>query len=88
MSVSADKDFLVKQMNILKLLNRVHQQNLFKDQVDEGNNYDIEAHIGNYKVRTTMSLLRQFRILSHRPMSRNADYDRHNYNFTLCFVPV
>jgi hypothetical protein len=56
LSVAADKDFLMKQTNILRLFHRVHQNNLFKDQVDEGNNYDIEAHIGNYKVRMMMQL--------------------------------
>jgi len=51
MSLAADKLFLTKQMNILKLVHRLHQENIFKDQVDVGNTYDIEAHISSYKVR-------------------------------------
>jgi hypothetical protein len=56
MSLAADKLFLTKQMDILQLIHRLHQKNIFKDQVDMGNTYDIEAHIGSYKVRTAIKL--------------------------------
>jgi hypothetical protein len=51
--LAADKDLIMKQMNILRLYRNTHQRNLFKDQVELGNTYDIEAHITNYKVRRT-----------------------------------
>jgi hypothetical protein len=54
MSLAADKPFLMKQKNILGLVHRIHQDNVFKEQVDVGNTYDIEAHISNYKVRMTI----------------------------------
>ena len=56
MSLAADKVFLVMQKNILQLVHRMNQKNLFKDQVDVGNTYDIEAHIGSYKVRTAIKI--------------------------------
>jgi len=56
MSLAADKQFLTKQKNILHLVHRMHQENIFKDQVDVGNTYDIEAHISSYKVRTAIKI--------------------------------
>jgi len=55
-SVAADKEFLMKQRNLLRLFHRVTQYNFFKDQVEEGTNFDIEAQIGNFKVRVTIEL--------------------------------
>ncbi|XP_066991439.1 hexamerin [Anabrus simplex] len=45
----ADKEFLTKQKNIIQLFIRPHQQNMFKEQVDIGNSYDIEANIDKYR---------------------------------------
>nr|AIO11839.1 hemocyanin-like protein [Coptotermes formosanus] len=45
----ADKTLLMKQMNVLRLVHRLHQENIFKEQVDVGNTYDIEAQISSYK---------------------------------------
>ena len=56
MSLAADKVFLTKQQNILQLVHRLHQKNIFMDQVDVGNTYDIEAHINNYKVRIAIKI--------------------------------
>jgi hypothetical protein len=42
------------QRDILRLVHRIHQDNVFKDQIDIGNTYDIEAHVTNYKVRTAI----------------------------------
>jgi hypothetical protein len=56
MSLPADKLFLTKQISILKLVHKLHQENVYKDQVDVGNSYDIEAHIGSYKVRTVIKI--------------------------------
>ncbi|XP_069705756.1 allergen Cr-PI-like [Periplaneta americana] len=47
--LKADKIFLQKQMNYLKLFHRIQQHNLFQDQVDIGDHYDIDANIGHYK---------------------------------------
>lgn len=54
MCLAADKTLLMKQMNVLRLVHRLHQENIFKEQVDVGNTYDIEAQISSYKVRTTI----------------------------------
>jgi hypothetical protein len=56
MPLAADKLFLTKEINILKLVHRLHQKNIFKDQVEVGNTYDIEAHISSYKVRTAIKI--------------------------------
>jgi hypothetical protein len=56
MSLAADKQFLTKQMDVLQLVHRLHQENIIKDQVEIGNTYDIEAHIGSYKVRTAINI--------------------------------
>jgi hypothetical protein len=56
MSLAADKLFLTKQLSVLQLVHKLHQENVFKDQVDVGNSYDIEAHIGSYKVRTAIKI--------------------------------
>ncbi|XP_068081328.1 hexamerin-like [Anabrus simplex] len=45
----ADKDFLIKQKNIIQLFIRPHQQNIFKEQVEIGNSYDLEANLNNYR---------------------------------------
>nr|CAQ63321.1 hemocyanin 1 precursor [Thermobia domestica] len=48
-AVPADKEFLLKQKEILQLLNKVHEPNRFKEQVNLGNSYDPLANLGNYK---------------------------------------
>jgi hypothetical protein len=48
---SADKIFLSKQREVLKLLNKVHEPNRFKDQADLGRSYDPTQHLSKYKVR-------------------------------------
>ncbi|XP_069705755.1 allergen Cr-PI-like [Periplaneta americana] len=45
----ADKDFLQKQLDYIKLFHRLQQHNLFQDQIDIGDHYDIEANIAHYK---------------------------------------
>jgi len=56
MPLAADKVFLMKQMHTLKLVHRLHQGNIFKDQADVGKTYDIEAHTSSYKVRTAIKI--------------------------------
>jgi len=48
-TVPADHDFLVKQNEILKLLNKVHELNFYKDQAKIGQEYDPLAHLTSYK---------------------------------------
>lgn len=50
--VTADKTFLQKQRNILRLLYGILQPNLFKDQMEEGLNYNPKENIDKYEVRT------------------------------------
>nr|CAR85697.1 hemocyanin subunit type 1 precursor [Cryptotermes secundus] len=45
----ADKIFLSKQREVLKLLNKVHEPNRFKDQADLGRSYDPTQHLSKYK---------------------------------------
>nr|QCC26464.1 hemocyanin subunit type 1 [Pogonognathellus sp. AD-2013] len=45
----ADHDFLVKQNEILKLLNKVHELNFHKDQAKIGQEYDPLAHLDHFK---------------------------------------
>jgi hypothetical protein len=52
MYVAADKTFLQKQRNILRLLYGIMQPNLFKDQMEEGVNYNPKENIDKYEVRT------------------------------------
>jgi hypothetical protein len=52
MYVTADKAFLLKQRNILRLLYGILQPNLFKDQVEEGMNYNPKDNVDKYAVRT------------------------------------
>jgi hypothetical protein len=54
--LAADKPYLTKLISILKLVHRLHEENIFKDQVEVGNTYDIEAHISSYKVRTAFKI--------------------------------
>ncbi|XP_044731626.1 allergen Cr-PI-like [Chrysoperla carnea] len=44
----ADKVFLERQKNLLRLLRHVHQPNSFQDQVQLGQSCDIEANIGQF----------------------------------------
>jgi hypothetical protein len=48
--LSADKQFLQRQNDFLRLLVRIEQPNYYEDQVTLGNSYDIEGNIKNYKV--------------------------------------
>nr|CAR85695.1 hemocyanin subunit type 1 [Hierodula membranacea] len=48
-SASADKDFLVKQRQILRLCNKVHEPNRFKEQAELGKNYEPLKHLDKYK---------------------------------------
>ena len=48
--LSADKQFLQRQYDFLRLLVRIEQPNYYEDLVRLGNSYDIEANIQNYKV--------------------------------------
>jgi hypothetical protein len=50
--VTADKPFLQKQRSILRLLYGILQPTLFKDQVEEGMNYNPKENIDKYTVRT------------------------------------
>ncbi|KAJ9574109.1 hypothetical protein L9F63_008523 [Diploptera punctata] len=47
--VLADKTFLTRQRDFLRLLVRIQQPNYYADQYEVGNAYDIEANINNYK---------------------------------------
>jgi hypothetical protein len=49
--VAADKTFLSRQREILRLLNKVHEPNRFKDQAELGLSYEPTAHLSRYKVR-------------------------------------
>jgi hypothetical protein len=48
--LSADKQFLLRQNDFLRLLVRIEQPNYYEDQAILGSSYDIEANIQNYKV--------------------------------------
>jgi len=45
----ADQEFLTKQKEIVKLLNKVHELNFYQDQHAIGTEYDPLAHLDNYK---------------------------------------
>ncbi|XP_066992409.2 hexamerin [Anabrus simplex] len=62
----ADKDFLIKQKNIIQLLIRPHQQNLFTEQVEIGNAYDLEASLNNY--RDTQEVKRFLALYKHNDL--------------------
>nr|CAR85701.1 hemocyanin subunit type 1 precursor [Periplaneta americana] len=47
--VPADKEFLVRQREVLRLLNKVHEPNRFKEQAELGRSYDPTAHFSKYK---------------------------------------
>ncbi|PSN36662.1 Hemocyanin A chain [Blattella germanica] len=47
--LTADRQFLTRQNEILHLLNKVHEPNRFKDQAELGRNYDPIAHLSKYK---------------------------------------
>ncbi|PSN58157.1 Hexamerin [Blattella germanica] len=47
--VLADKTYLTRQRDLLKLLVRIQQPNYYADQYEIGQSYDIEANINNYK---------------------------------------
>lgn len=49
----ADQEFLTKQKEIVKLLNKVHELNFYQDQHAIGTEYDPLAHLDNYKVSTS-----------------------------------
>lgn len=46
----ADPEFLTKQSEIVKLLNKVHELNFYTEQSTVGNEYDPLAHLDSYKV--------------------------------------
>ncbi|KAJ9574111.1 hypothetical protein L9F63_008525, partial [Diploptera punctata] len=48
-TIPADQVFLQKQQDVLQLFHRIQQHSLIERQITEGNNYDVEAHIGNYE---------------------------------------
>ena len=48
--LAADKEFLGRQYDFLRLLVRIEQPNYYEDLVRLGNSYDIEVNIKNYKV--------------------------------------
>jgi hypothetical protein len=50
-AVPADKEFLTKQHEILKLLNKPHELNFYADQSQVGKEYDPLAHLADYKVK-------------------------------------
>ena len=54
MYLAADKTLLVNQLRVIRLVTKLSQVNVYREQVEEGNNYDIEAHISSYKVRTAI----------------------------------
>nr|CAD7592476.1 unnamed protein product [Timema genevievae] len=45
----ADKDFLIKQKEILRLFNKVHEPNRFKEQVEIGKTYEPSNNLNRYK---------------------------------------
>nr|CAD7407112.1 unnamed protein product [Timema cristinae] len=47
--VPADKDFLIKQKEILRLFNKVHEPNRFKEQVEIGKIYEPSNNLNRYK---------------------------------------
>ncbi|RDS75648.1 hypothetical protein, partial [Alteriqipengyuania lutimaris] len=75
----ADKQFLAKQRDVLRLFHRVHQHNILNDQVEVGNTYDIEANIGNYKyprvVKQFMAYFKKGMLPRGEPFSVN--YEKH-----------
>nr|CAM84196.1 hexamerin 1 [Perla marginata] len=53
----ADKEFLVKQKNLLQLFVRPHQYNLYKEQAEIGKGYSLESHLADY---TNAKAVKQF----------------------------
>ncbi|KAJ9574114.1 hypothetical protein L9F63_008528, partial [Diploptera punctata] len=47
--VPVDREFLLRQNEILHLFNKVHEPNRYKDQSELGRSYDPTAHFGKYK---------------------------------------
>nr|CAD7568052.1 unnamed protein product [Timema californicum] len=47
--VPADKDFLIKQKEILRLFNKVHEPNRFKEQMEIGKIYEPSNNLNRYK---------------------------------------
>ncbi|XP_069705748.1 hexamerin-like [Periplaneta americana] len=47
--IVADKPFLQRQRDFLRLLVRIQQPNYYSDQFELGNSYDVEGNINNYK---------------------------------------
>jgi hypothetical protein len=86
MHVTADKTFLQKQRNILRLLYGIMQPNLFKDQMEEGMNYNPKENIDKYQVRTAtfctsiflslMCIFLQYNLL-YKYFNETRVYDRH-----------
>jgi hypothetical protein len=58
--VAADKQFLERQKDFLKLLVRIQQPGYYDDQVKIAQSYDIESNINNYKVSRCNSPLDKF----------------------------
>nr|CAD7257558.1 unnamed protein product [Timema shepardi] len=48
--VPADKDFLIKQKEILRLFNKVHEPNRFKEQMEIAKVYEPSNNLNRYKV--------------------------------------
>jgi hypothetical protein len=53
--VAADKPFLQRQNDILRLLVRIEQPSYYEDHIQIGSTYDIQSSIKDYKVRLLQS---------------------------------
>lgn len=54
-SFAADKDFLLKQQEVLRLFTKVHEPNRFKEQRDLGAAYEPLNNLQRYKVCEALS---------------------------------
>nr|CAR85691.1 hemocyanin subunit type 1 precursor [Sinella curviseta] len=58
----ADQEFLTKQKEIVKLLNKVHELNFYQDQATIGKDWDPLAHLDSYKnVRVVKELVKELK---------------------------
>jgi hypothetical protein len=58
----ADQEFLTKQKEILKFLNKVHELNFYEDQAAIGHDYHPEAHLDSYThARVVKELVKEYK---------------------------
>nr|CAR85693.1 hemocyanin subunit type 1 precursor [Carausius morosus] len=86
--VPADKDFLLKQREVLKLLNKPHEPNRYKDQADSGSKYEPSNNLNRYKNPVPVKTLVK-RYNSHSLLPRGQIFtlfdDKHREEMVLLF---